>query len=137
LTIGDIVIYTDGSCKGNANVAVKACPAGWGLAALSVGAVAADGLTVPSVSTQQSQSQSQSELPLVLIDELYGPVVTQPEDPYYMGATVGERDNETLASDVFTLHTVESDRLVRPDNHNLLCLRFHAVLAHYILTPYQ
>jgi len=65
-----IYIYTDGSCKLNSNVANNNCRAGWG-----------------AVITKRSAEFLACDE--TLVDELYGPVVTDSSSLYYLGAEYG------------------------------------------------
>jgi hypothetical protein len=76
---GDLVIYTDGSCIGNVNVAESNCPAGWSAVVLNVTGASASFSTAPD----------SSENGMTLTDELFGPVWKDPSSPFYLGATVG------------------------------------------------
>lgn len=63
----ELIIYTDGACKGNSNVVANKCPAGFGTLILSRS--------------------------LETIAEIFAPVELDSESPYYMGAEV--RSNNT------------------------------------------
>lgn len=66
-------IYTDGACKGNQNVHLKKCPAGFGVVVyLHAGGEA--------------------------IEELYGPVDLDPASPFYMHAEVGSNNTAELSA---------------------------------------
>jgi ribonuclease HI len=75
---GELALFTDGACKGNANVQQHACPAGWGVA------VVAD---VPPGATVGGQVQC----------ELYGPVELRADSPYFLGAEVGSNNTGELS----------------------------------------
>jgi len=64
-------IYTDGSCRGNRNVAAGNCKTGWGFVVLKDGAVAA---------------------------ELYGPVLCNAKDPLFLGAEHGSNQTAELTA---------------------------------------
>lgn len=66
----DLIIYTDGACKGNSNVQV--CPAGWGVVVLT-------------------NSYN-------IIDEIYAPVELCPTSPYFLGASVGSNNTAELTA---------------------------------------
>ena len=67
----ELVLYTDGACKGNNNVATKVCPAGWGVAAF------------------------QGAVPVI---ELYGPVVLDNKNRFFLGATIGSNNTAELSA---------------------------------------
>jgi ribonuclease HI len=66
-----VSIYTDGSCLGNTNVATTRHPCGWGAAVVVAGE---------------------------LVAELFGPVLTSPLDPMYVGAEVTSNNTGELTA---------------------------------------
>jgi ribonuclease HI len=77
----DLVLYTDGGCKGNQNVAHVVNPAGWGVVVVGGGAGESDvaGAAAP-------------------LAELYGPVVTDPSDAFHLGAAVCSNNTGELTA---------------------------------------
>ena len=71
VTEDTMVIYVDGSCKGNRNVAAGGCPAGWGVVVAWL---------TPSM---------KRECDATVVCELFGPVVLDPCSPFFLGAEVG------------------------------------------------
>jgi len=67
----ELLLYTDGSCPSNQNVATSNLPAGWGVVVVRGGAIAA---------------------------ERYGPVVIDPADPTYLGAEVCSNNTGELSA---------------------------------------
>jgi ribonuclease HI len=74
-----IIMYTDGSCKGNVNVAVTKPPAGWGVVVLKNG----DGGVDASAE---------------LVAELYGKVEVNVTSSAYMGAEVTSNNTAELSA---------------------------------------
>lgn len=68
----DLVMYTDGACKGNINVASSNCPAGSGVVVLA----------------------KNNDL----LDELYAPVELNRTSPYFQGATVKSNNTAELSA---------------------------------------
>ena len=68
-----IYLYTDGACHGNYNVHSRECPAGWGVCIVRRSTMA-------------------------VLAELHGPVVLQPQSPFYLGATVGSNNSAELSA---------------------------------------
>ena len=64
-------IYTDGSCRGNSNVANNVCRAGWGVVVTK---------RTPGIMDYHE----------TLVDELYGPVFVDSASPYFLGAEYGQ-----------------------------------------------
>jgi ribonuclease HI len=75
----EIAIFTDGACAGNKNVAVSACPAGWG-------AIVVEGCLGDPPSGG------------VTLAELYGPVDLDAASPHYLGAEVGSNNTGELSA---------------------------------------
>ena len=71
---GSLLMYTDGGCDGNTNVAKVTHPAGWGVVALEK---LADG-------------------ELTKRAELFGPVEMQPKSPWFLGAEVASNNTGEL-----------------------------------------
>jgi len=74
-------IFTDGSCKGNTNVAKQACDAGWGVLVTTI-----------------EGSGNKSNVDGTVTDELYGPVVTDSASDYFLGAEVGSNNTGELSA---------------------------------------
>jgi ribonuclease HI len=79
-----VLIYTDGSCLGNNNVAINKCPAGWGAVAIT-----------NCAGTEQFPADSDSAHVLA---RLYGPVLLDPTHPQYLGAEVGSNNTGELTA---------------------------------------
>lgn len=73
--IGSVVIYTDGSCIGNSNVAQRVQPAGWGFVALRV-----------------------QEEGLQVLEECFGPVCLKEGEAQYLGAEVTSNNTAELSA---------------------------------------
>lgn len=70
-------IYSDGACKGNTNVKNTLHPAGWGVAILKRNILANE---------------------LILIEELYGPVILNRDQDGYLGAEVTSNNTAELCA---------------------------------------
>lgn len=68
----DLIMYTDGACKGNQNVQRKSCPAGWGAVVLT----------------------GSHEI----VAEIYAPVELHEASPYYLGAEVKSNNTAELSA---------------------------------------
>jgi ribonuclease HI len=68
----NLVMYTDGACKGNQNVHEKSCPAGWGAVVLT----------------------GSHEV----VAEIYAPVELYAASPYYLGAEVKSNNTAELSA---------------------------------------
>ena len=73
---GSVVIYTDGACTGNANVAQRSHPAGWGFVALRV----------------------EEDGELKVLDECFGPVSVREGESEYLGAEVTSNNTAELSA---------------------------------------
>lgn len=74
---GALLLYTDGGCDGNTNVATTNHPAGWGAVALQKG--------VPGAELLQT------------LAELYGPVELSGKSPWFIGAEVASNNTGELS----------------------------------------
>ena len=68
-----LLVYTDGACLGNRNVATSRNPAGWGICAMRIPAL------VPEA-------------------ELYGPVILDQASPFHIGAAVASNNTAELSA---------------------------------------
>eukprot|EP00967_Tisochrysis_lutea_P118152 scaffold191706_cov30-Tisochrysis_lutea.AAC.1 len=84
-TLEQLLMYTDGSCAGNRNVETTDNPAGWGVCIIRAGEAA----------------------PLA---ELYGPVVTDREDPDFIGAEVCSNNTGELSAICMALYWLQEER---------------------------
>ena len=75
---GELALFTDGACKGNAHAATRSCPAGWGVAVVK---------DIPAGSTRGGS----------VLAELYGPVVLDASSLSFLGATVGSNNTGELS----------------------------------------
>ena len=75
---GELALFTDGACKGNAHAATRVQPAGWGVAVVE---------GIPAGSTRGGS----------VLSELYGPVVLEARSPSFLGATVGSNNTGELS----------------------------------------
>jgi len=84
-SLEQLLLYTDGSCRGNRNVATTTNPAGWGVLVVRLGE-------------------------LEPLAELYGPVVTDAADPFYIGAEVCSNNTGELSAVCEALRWIKNER---------------------------
>jgi ribonuclease HI len=93
----DFVIYTDGACRGNTNVAVSDHPAGFGCVILS-------------------NCVGEDESAAAVVAELYGPVVLDSSSRFFMGSTVKSNNTAELTAIgealLYVLHCENTPRMV-------------------------
>lgn len=83
-------LYVDGSCPGNQKVRERANPAGWGVA----------------VRIGSSTSKAKSQKPFL---DLFGPVITDAENPLSLGAEVGSNNTAEVSAFGEALHWLRSE----------------------------
>lgn len=86
LETDEVALYTDGACKGNNHVALKSCPAGWGVVVVEGGVVGTGGAACRDHSSGRS------------VSELFGPVVLDAASPLFLGAEVGSNNTGELTA---------------------------------------
>lgn len=111
ITEDTLVIYVDGSCTVNQNVATNVCPAGWG-------AVVLKGCT----GTQRFPSDCSATDNPDCVVELWGPVCTEKSSSQFLGAEHGSNNTGELSAVAqvlrWLLYTDKTDRpvLIRHDS---------------------
>ena len=79
LRAGELALFTDGACKGNNNVALNSCAAGWGVAVVAE--------ILPGLTTGGR-----------VVCELCGPVVLDATSPHFLGSEVGSNNTGELSA---------------------------------------
>ena len=92
---GELALFTDGACKGNAHAATRACKAGWGVAVVE---------NIPAGSTRGGR----------VLAELYGPVSLDASSPSFLGATIGSNNTGELSGVCKALGWLSSDAVGKP-----------------------
>jgi ribonuclease HI len=78
----ELALYTDGACKGNQNVTLQKCPAGWGLVIVGGGGDSGCHLNASGR----------------CVAELFGPVVLDASSPFFLGAELGSNNTGELSA---------------------------------------
>jgi len=79
MPLGSLLLYTDGGCTGNTDVATAVQPAGWGVVVL------------------EKAGGSRGGEYLRRVTELYGPVELNPSSPWFLGAEVASNNTGELS----------------------------------------
>uniref|UniRef100_A0A6S8B204 Ribonuclease H n=1 Tax=Aplanochytrium stocchinoi TaxID=215587 RepID=A0A6S8B204_9STRA len=89
---GTIIIYTDGACSGNSNVAYNIHPAGWGFVVL----------------------EKKSGVDLVQLHESFGAVTVDGNSKNYIGAEVTSNNTAELSAIAFGLQWILEQKFEKP-----------------------
>lgn len=90
----ELLLFTDGACAGNQNVALRHNPAGWGVAVVHAPCGGGGG----GGSERYDGSSVGADPRCELLDDLHGPVVLSADSFGYLGAELGSNNTAELSA---------------------------------------